>query len=177
MKFLVTGTSGFIGTSYCDRFSNRHDHDIAGIDRLNPHERFGRVTYFSVDLRHSKAVSSLVKELEPEVIIHFAAQARVDPSLSSSVETYRDNVEGTINLIAAAEALGNRLDRFVYASSETVYGSSASYPTKEGAHLNPESPYAASKAASEFLVTRAFRERALVLLPFELKALSLLPPH
>ena len=101
--------------------------------------------------------------MQPEAIVHLAAQARVDPSLISAGPTYRDNVEATINLIAGAETLGNRLDRFVYASSETVYGAAPSYPTKENTPLNPGSPYAASKAACELLVTRALRERSLVL--------------
>jgi dTDP-glucose 4,6-dehydratase len=163
MRFLVTGTSGFIGTSFCERFASLPGKDIVGIDRRPPRETFNGVRYSSVELRNDDAVSRLVRHEEPEVIVHFAAQARVDPSLTSSVTTYRDNVEATINLIAAAESLGNRLERFIYASSETVYGNASSYPTKEASPLNPSSPYAASKAACELLVTRALGDRALVL--------------
>jgi UDP-glucose 4-epimerase len=117
MRFLVTGTSGFIGTSLCERLSSRSVHDVTGVDRLTPREVFDGVEYCHIELRNSNDVTGLVQEARPDVIVHLAAQARVDPSLRSAEPTYRDNVESTINLLAAAESLGNRLERFVYASS------------------------------------------------------------
>jgi len=83
--------------------------------------------------------------------------------LSFRPPTYSDNVLATLNLIAGAEALPRRKPTFLYASSETVYGDTTIYPSVEGAPLNPLSPYAASKAACELLVTRAFPSKSLII--------------
>ena len=163
MKLLVSGTSGFIGTSFCDRFSRSSSFDIVGVDRRPPRERFDTVAYAVGDLTDAAFVRALVSETEPDAIVHLAAQARVDPSLVSASPTYSDNVLATLNLIAAAEGQGVRLGRFVYASSETVYGGTTEYPSKETSPLNPQSPYAASKAACELLVSRGLPGKALIL--------------
>lgn len=163
MKLLVTGTSGFIGTSLCEAFGDREDFDIVGVDRRSPRERFARVRYVTGDLTDASFVGQLVIDANPDTIVHLAAQARVDPSLIAASPTYSDNVQTTLNLISAMEALGQRTNRFVYASSETVYGTTTEYPSRETSPLNPQSPYAASKAASELLVSRAFPQKSLIL--------------
>jgi nucleoside-diphosphate-sugar epimerase len=163
MKLLVTGTSGFIGTSFCERLSGNRAFDVVGLDRRPPRETFATVEHISADLTDRAAVVETFRRLEPDVIVHLAAQARVDPSLVVASPTYSDNVVATLNLIAGAEKLGRRAPTFVYASSETVYGAASVYPSPESVALNPLSPYAASKAASELLVTRAFPSKSLIL--------------
>jgi UDP-glucose 4-epimerase len=163
MRVLVTGTSGFIGTSFCERFARRGPFQVFGVDRLTPRNRVSGVQYHVIDLTYEYEVSSLVASVEPEVIVHLAAQARVDPSLASSRPTYSDNVVGTLSLLSACEKLGSKLQRFVYASSETVYGPASRYPVAEETPVNPQSPYAASKAACELLVGQALKEKALIL--------------
>ncbi len=155
MRALVTGTSGFIGTNLCERFSSSRRYELIGVDCRQPRERFPHVKYVCVDLRDRHAVRDFILSEEPEVIVHLAAQARVEPSLVDPIDTYDRNVLATMNLLDAALALGNRLECFVYASSETVYGPSDRYPTPEDAPLRPQSAYAASKAACEFLVRNA----------------------
>jgi nucleoside-diphosphate-sugar epimerase len=163
VKVLVTGTSGFIGTSFCERCAGKGPFDVVGVDRRPPRERFASVNYIRGDLTDGKFVRGLVTESDPDAIVHFAAQARVDPSLAAASPTYADNVVATLNLIEAAEDLGHRLTQFVYVSSETVYGDAPGYPCPETSPLNPQSPYAASKAACELLVSRALPGNALIL--------------
>ncbi len=160
-RVLVTGTSGFIGTSFCERNAGRYA--ITGVDCRDPTERFRGVEYENCDLRNRNHILRLVQEHEPEVILHLAAQARVDPSIADPVGTYRSNVDSTVNLLEAAMSLPRNLDRFVYVSSETVYGPSSSYPVDEETPLRPQSAYAASKAAAEFLVRNTHGLRFLVL--------------
>ncbi len=155
VRVLVTGTSGFIGTNFCERFGGSRRYDVVGVDCREPGETFPGVQHVTLDLRDGEAVRRTVLKLEPDTIVHLAAQARVEPSLVDPIDTYRRNVVSTVNLLEAALALGNRLDRFFYASSETVYGPAHRYPTPEEETLRPQSAYAASKAASEFLVRNA----------------------
>jgi len=152
VRLLVTGSSGFIGANFCDRFRNSGRSDLVGVDCREPRERFSHVEYVTTDLRDRQAVRRLVLAEEPEVIVHLAAQARVEPSLVDPIDTYDRNVVATLNLLDAALELGNKLECFCYASSETVYGPSDRYPTPEDSFLRPQSAYAASKAACEFLV-------------------------
>ncbi len=154
VRVLVTGSSGFIGTSFCERFQRRNGFEIVGVDVVEPRERFGGVEYVVLDLGDRKGVRRLVGRYEPDVIVHLAAQARVEPSLVDPAGTYQTNMVSTVNLIEAAIEQ-DQLDRFVYASSETVYGPADTYPTPEDAPLRPCSPYAASKAACELLVRNA----------------------
>ena len=159
----MTGTSGFIGTSLCERLAARTGFDVVGVDRRPPPECFPSIVYVDGDLTDTRFVRRLVQDAEPDAIVHLAAQARVDPSLLAAAPTYADNVTTTLNLIAALEGLSRQSCRFVYASSETVYGQTSRLPSTEDSPLNPQSPYAASKAACELLVTRALPRTALIL--------------
>ena len=152
MRVLVTGSSGFIGTNVCERFRRSSQYELVGVDCREPKETFPGIEYVSGDLRDREAVRELVLDREPEVIVHLAAQARVEPSLVDPIGTYDRNVLATVNLLDAALALPRKLECFFYASSETVYGLSDRYPTPEDASLRPQSAYAASKAACELLV-------------------------
>lgn len=160
MKILLTGCSGFIGTSFLEARSGLDE--LHGVDRRPPLEPVDGVVYYVADLCNPDGLSSLVRRICPEVVVHLAAQARVEPSFEDPIGTYRDNVVATINLIQAALQLGGDLRTFLYASSETVYGPAVAYPTPETVSPNPQSPYAASKAAAEVLVRSAFDGKALI---------------
>ena len=162
-RVLITGSSGFIGTSVCERLGEKNDREIHGVDRVPPKERFEGVVYHSAELSSQAQVRRVVQSVEPDIIVHLAAQARVGPSLIDPYATYRDNVVATVNLVSAAIGLGTDFRRLVYASSETVYGRARKYPTPESAKPNPGSPYAASKAASEALVLAALGSKATIL--------------
>src|SRR5207247_8485957 len=108
------------------------------------------VTIHHVDLRDSASVRSLFHREKFETIAHLAARAGVRPSIQYPQLYYDTNVSGTLHLLDAARVVG--VERFIFASSSSVYGSSKKVPFSEDQHLTQTlSPYAATKIAGEFL--------------------------
>ncbi len=103
-----------------------------------------------VDLRDSAAVRNLFHQKKFEAIAHLAARAGVRPSILHPQLYYDTNVNGTLHLLDAARMTG--VERFIFASSSSVYGISKTVPFSEDQHLTQTiSPYAATKIAGEFL--------------------------
>jgi dTDP-glucose 4,6-dehydratase len=96
---------------------------------------------------------------DSDAIVHFAAESHVDRSISGSAEFIRTNVLGTHNLLEAAKQAN--IDRFVHVSTDEVYGSINVGSWPETDPLNPNSPYAASKASSDLLVRSYFKTHGL----------------
>lgn len=138
-----------MGTSLAEKLAETQA-KVVGVDLVPPREQFCSVV--TGDLLDKVFVRGTLAWFQPDVIVHFAAQARVDPSLKDPVYTYRANVEATINLIELAMLTKARL---IYASSEIIYGEADRYPTKEFQNFRPDSPYAASKAAADLMVQQA----------------------
>ncbi|HXF48753.1 MAG TPA: dTDP-glucose 4,6-dehydratase [Verrucomicrobiae bacterium] len=164
MKVLVTGGAGFIGSNFVRHLlSSRPDVEIINFDKLtyagnlenlsdveaSPHYHF---------IRGDVAIRA---ELEPVFsekiwgIVHFAAESHVDRSLYSPLVFVETNVFGTGNLLDLA--LRHKVERFVHISTDEVYGSTASGKFSETSHLNPTSPYSASKASSDLLALAYFK--------------------
>ncbi|PYK13400.1 MAG: epimerase [Verrucomicrobia bacterium] len=160
MTILVTGGAGFIGShlvehllvaghnvAILDDFNDFYDPqikqtNIAGLDK--------DVTVHRVDLRDGAAVRSLFQREKFDVIAHLAARAGVRPSIQQPQLYYEANLLGTLHLLEAARATGAQ--RFIFASSSSVYGASKIAPFSEDQHLSQTlSPYAATKVAGEFL--------------------------
>ena len=155
MKVLLTGAAGFVGTNLSENLGANHE--VVGVDLQTPKEAMREVTYVKGDLLDRTFLDVLFKDFGPfDAILHIAAQARVDPSLVDPIGTYRSNVETTINLLEKAKKQAidktDRRFRFIYASSEAVYGNADSYPSKENDNFRPISPYASSKVAGDVLV-------------------------
>jgi len=163
MRVLVTGGAGFIGSHLCGRLLARGD-EVAAIDNFDPFypERVkrralepllaGGLRLFQADIRDAQAVERGFRDARPECIVHLAALAGVRPSLERPAEYLDVNVRGTAVLLEAARKAGVR--RFVFGSSSSVYGANAAPPFQESARIDsPLSPYAASKAAGEQLVS------------------------
>jgi UDP-glucuronate 4-epimerase len=160
MRILVTGGAGFIGSHLVEKLLP-DAHDVAILDDFNdfydPDIKRENIAVVSrdvpihqVDLRDSAAVRSLFHKEKFEVIAHLAARAGVRPSIQHPQLYYDTNVLGTLHLLEAARVTG--VDRFVFASSSSVYGISKTVPFSEDLHLTQTiSPYAASKIAAEFL--------------------------
>src|SRR5207247_4399114 len=103
-----------------------------------------------VDLRDNAAVRNLFHREKFQTIAHLAARAGVRPSIQHPQLYYDTNVSGTLHLLDAARVTG--LERFIFASSSSVYGISKTVPFSEDQHLSQTiSPYAATKIAGEFL--------------------------
>ena len=160
MRILVTGGAGFIGSHLVERLV-ASGHNVAIADDFNdfydpaikwkniaavqPH-----VAVHRLDLRDATAVRTLFRDQKFESIVHLAARAGVRPSILHPQLYYDANVTGTLHLLEAARAIG--VQRFILASSSSVYGISRSIPFSEDLHLTQTiSPYAATKIAAEFL--------------------------
>jgi UDP-glucuronate 4-epimerase len=160
MRILVTGGAGFIGShlvekllatghevSILDDFNDFYDPQIK---RANVAAIAGEVPIHRIDLRDSSAVNLLFHREKFEAIAHLAARAGVRPSIRQPQLYYDTNVGGTLHLLDAARLTG--IERFIFASSSSVYGVSKTVPFSESLHLTQTiSPYAATKIAGEFL--------------------------
>lgn len=169
MKLLVTGGAGFIGANFireavvgrpADQFLNvdaltyaAHLGSLADIaDR--PNYRLARV-----DITDRAAVDATFAEFVPDVVVHFAAESHVDRSILGPEAFVQTNVLGTFHLLDAARRQhGNHPVLFHHVSTDEVYGSLG--PTgyfTETTPYDPSSPYSASKAASDHLVSAYHR--------------------
>jgi UDP-glucuronate 4-epimerase len=160
MRILVTGGGGFIGSHLVERLLSA-GHAVVILDDFNdfydPQIKHGNiaglakdVSVHHVDLRDGASVRDLFHREKFEVIAHLAARAGVRPSIQLPQLYYDTNVIGTLHLLEAARVTG--VDRFIFASSSSVYGASKTVPFSEDQHLiQTFSPYAATKIAGEFL--------------------------
>jgi UDP-glucuronate 4-epimerase len=160
MRVLVTGGAGFIGSHLVEKLLCA-GHNVVVLDDFNDFydplikrdntAGFAKhVTICHVDLRDAAGVRNLFHREKIDVIAHLAARAGVRPSIQQPRLYYDTNVIGTLNLLEAACLIG--VERFIFASSSSVYGATKKIPFSEDEHLTQTlSPYAATKIAGEFL--------------------------
>jgi UDP-glucuronate 4-epimerase len=160
MRILVTGGAGFIGSHLVEKLLSL-GHDVAILDDFNDFydPKIKRqnvaavakdVTIHHLDLRDSGAVRNLFHREKFEAIAHLAARAGVRPSIQNPQLYYDTNVDGTLHLLDAARVTG--VERFIFASSSSVYGNSKTVPFSEDRQLiQTLSPYGATKIAGESL--------------------------
>jgi dTDP-glucose 4,6-dehydratase len=116
-------------------------------------------SFYAADITNANTINYILKRHRPDAVVHFAAQSHVDNSFGNSLSFTHDNVVGTHTLLECCRTtLGKDLKRFVHISTDEVYGSlSASDPAFTETHpYEPNSPYSASKAASDHLVRAWF---------------------
>jgi UDP-glucuronate 4-epimerase len=160
MRILVTGGAGFIGSHLVEKLLAA-GHSVAILDDFNdfydPQIKRENIAALSkdvpvhhVDLRENSAVRNLFRREKFDTIAHLAARAGVRPSIQHPQLYYDTNVTGTLHLLDAARATD--VERFIFASSSSVYGVLKTVPFSEEQHLTQTiSPYAATKLAAEFL--------------------------
>lgn len=162
MKLFVTGGAGFIGSNFVrmtlgGRLPGLEDAHITVFDALTYSGTLTnlenvkdspRFNFVQGDIRHTGAVGDALPG--HDAIVHFAAESHVDRSVNDSRIFAETNVVGTQTLLDQAMALG--IPRFVHISTDEVYGSIDSGSWDEHQPLLPNSPYSASKAASDLLV-------------------------
>src|SRR5256714_9566909 len=160
MRVLVTGGAGFIGSHLVEKLL-ACGHQVVILDDFNdfydPQIKHANIAGFAtdvavhhVDLRDSESVRNLFHREKIDVIAHLAARAGVRPSIQHPQLYYDTNCSGTLHLLEAARVTG--VERFVFASSSSVYGASKTVPFSEDQHLTQTlSPYGATKVAGEFL--------------------------
>lgn len=172
---LITGGAGFIGSNFAlDWLSNPTAEGVINLDKLTYAGNLANLASLENDPRHlfvhgdigdKELVPRLLKEHQPRAIVNFAAESHVDRSIHGPAEFVTTNIVGTFNLLECAREYWNALEgnaketfRFHHVSTDEVYGSlSLTDPAfTEKNPYEPNSPYSASKAASDHLVRAWF---------------------
>src|SRR5215471_6938613 len=167
---LVTGGAGFIGSNFVLQWMTQETSSVVNLDKLtyagNPRnlesvaEKRG-YRFEQGDICDRELVSRLLERERPRAIVHFAAESHVDRSIHGPDDFVRTNVQGTFSLLEEARAYWSSLPegerqafRFLHVSTDEVYGSlRPDDPAfSETTAYAPNSPYSASKAASDHLV-------------------------
>lgn len=160
MRYLVTGTAGFVGFHVAKRLL-RDGHEVMGIDGMVPYydvnlkkarhsllEQTGRFSRRECMLEDAPALQAAVGEFQPELVVHLAAQAGVRHSLEHPRSYVDSNLVGSFNVLDQCRQW--RPKHLVMASTSSVYGASKDYPLAETAAANhPLTLYSASKKAME----------------------------
>jgi len=170
MSIVVTGGAGFIGANFVLDWLAQTDETVINLDKLTYAGNLESLAGLQGDTRHvcvrgdigeSALVGRLLAEHRPRAIINFAAESHVDRSIHGPSEFIQTNIVGTFHLLESARGYWGALEgnakarfRFLHVSTDEVYGSLASDAPafNEMNRYEPNSPYSASKAASDHLV-------------------------
>ncbi|MHB8849416.1 MAG: dTDP-glucose 4,6-dehydratase [Burkholderiales bacterium] len=167
---LVTGGAGFIGTNFVLEWVKQHNEAVVNLDKLTYAGNLQNLAEVQTNPRHvfvhgdigdQDLVLRLLQEYQPRAIINFAAESHVDRSIHGPEDFIQTNVVGTFHLLEAVRQHWNVMSeegkaefRFLHVSTDEVYGSLGNDdpPFTETTPYAPNSPYSASKAASDHLV-------------------------
>lgn len=167
---VVTGGAGFIGSNFILHFLQAKDAAVVNLDKLTYAGNLRNLESVADDPRYQfvhgdigdrELVRQLLTTHRPDAIVHFAAESHVDRSIRGPEDFIRTNVDGTFILLEEVRAYWSGMDgderkgfRFLHVSTDEVYGSLGpdDPPFSETTRYAPNSPYAASKAASDHLV-------------------------
>ena len=172
---LVTGGVGFIGSNFILDWLQHETTEILNLDKLTYAGNLANLAAASTDPRYQfvrgdigdfSLVARLLREQQPSALVHFAAESHVDRSIRGPGEFIKTNINGTFTLLEAAREYWSQLPaaqrdqfKFLHVSTDEVYGSldAADAPFTELHRYSPNSPYSASKAASDHLVRAYFK--------------------
>ena len=174
MNILITGGAGFIGAALVRYLISESNHRVGVIDKLtyagnleslSSVSKDSRFSFYQVDVVDEEAVTRVVREFQPDAIMHLAAESHVDRSITGPADFIHTNIVGTYVMLQVARGYwaglrGSRRDgfRFHHISTDEVYGSlGAEGLFTETSNYDPSSPYSSSKAASDHLVRAWFR--------------------
>jgi dTDP-glucose 4,6-dehydratase len=170
MRILVTGGAGFIGSALLHHMVQDTDAQVLCLDKLTyagrmesiaPLLGLGRIELRRADICDAAAVAHAFETFQPDAVMHLAAESHVDRSIDGPAAFIETNVTGTFRLLEASAAHVGRLDgdsrnafRFLHISTDEVYGALGDAGRfTEHTPYDPRSPYSASKAASDHLVS------------------------
>ena len=170
MSILVTGGAGFIGVNFVQDWLEKSDERIINLDALTyagslytlkDFEHDPRHVFVQGNIRNRSLIDALLLKYQPRAVIHFAAESHVDRSIHKPDDFIQTNVVGTFNLLESVRNYWNKLQaaerknfRVLHVSTDEVYGTLGKddAPFSERHRYKPNSPYSASKAASDHLV-------------------------
>jgi dTDP-glucose 4,6-dehydratase len=170
MTILVTGGAGFIGSNFVLDWLAHFDEPVVNLDLLTYAGNQESLSSVADDQRHvfvhgdigdTKLVPEILQQHKPRAVINFAAESHVDRSIHGPEDFIQTNVVGTFHLLESVRAYWSKLDeaakvdfRFLHVSTDEVYGTLAANDPAftEATPYAPNSPYSASKAASDHLV-------------------------
>jgi UDP-glucuronate 4-epimerase len=161
-RAIVTGGAGFIGSHVADRLL-REGFEVTALDNFDPYYdpeqkrrnlasalHQPRYRFVEADVRQRAAITQLISETQPDVVVHLAARAGVRASINDPMVYVEVNEVGGLNVLEACQKVGNV--PVVYASTSSVYGNSRAIPFREDdVAAHPLSPYAASKRSGELM--------------------------
>jgi len=167
---LVTGGAGFIGANFVLDWLAAQDEPVVNVDKLTYAGNLDNLASLQGDTRHvfvqgdigdAALINGLLKQHQPRAVVNFAAESHVDRSIHGPEDFIQTNVLGTFRLLEAVRGYWSGLDtpakstfRMLHVSTDEVYGSLAASEAAftEQHRYEPNSPYSASKAASDHLV-------------------------
>ena len=169
MRILVTGGAGFIGSAVV-RHAIKDGHNVLNIDALTYAACLKNLDSISsnkdysfehANIKNQKVLEEIFHKYQPDCVMHLAAESHVDRSIDGPSEFIETNIVGTFNMLEAArnywEGKGRpQFFRFLHISTDEVYGSLPNDPSilfTEDTPYDPRSPYSASKASSDHLVS------------------------
>ncbi len=163
-KVLVTGGAGYIGSHTClellnegydvvvfDNLSNSKEESLKRVEKLTGKP----IRFIKADLRDKDKTIDIVKQENPDAVIHFAGLKAVGESVSIPIEYYQNNITGTLNLCEAMKELDAK--NIVFSSSATVYGDPASLPILESFPTSATNPYGRSKLIVEEMLQDIYK--------------------
>jgi dTDP-glucose 4,6-dehydratase len=170
MTILVTGGAGFVGSNFVHHWLATTNESVVNLDKLTYAGNLDNLASLQNDARHvfvqgdigdTTLLPQLLAQHQPRAVVHFAAESHVDRSIHGPMDFIQTNVVGTFQLLESVRAFWSALKadqqtafRFLHVSTDEVYGSLApDAPAFTETHVyEPNSPYSASKAASDHLV-------------------------
>ena len=155
MKILITGGAGFIGYNFCKYLLKNTNYKIISIDNINDYyspilkkarlkdlKKYENFKFYKFDLCDKKKLNKIFR-LKFNIVYHFAAQAGVRYSLINPRSYINSNILAFYNLIEVIKK--NKVKKFFYASSSSVYGDSKKFPLKESQVISPKNIYVHKK--------------------------------
>ena len=174
-KIIVTGGLGFIGSNLIELLLKKNFY-VINIDKFsyaassynfNQYRKVKNYKFIKIDLNNKFKVLKILKDHKPKGIFHLAASTHVDRSIENPKDFIINNIFATYNLLEAIREYSkiNKKYKLIHVSTDEIYGDLPKGNASEISHINPSSPYAASKASSNHLVTsyvRTFKLNAVI---------------
>jgi len=161
-KVFITGISGFIGYELAERCI-KEGYEVAGLVRQHPQQNKaiellrGKAMLYEGDVTDATRIGNIMRDYNPDYIVHLAALTRVSYSFGHEQETFQTNAGGTINMVTMAQKYATNLEKFIFASSMETYGHKPVYhknfePFNENTTFGVGSPYAVWKIMGDYFV-------------------------